>query len=84
MSSQSKINGYLSNFYKGTKNPSLDAMIYFMEEFNQLVSNVGFPIVACVFMFINNKELNKTIIDLTTTLKGIDTRLTMLEEKMEG
>ena len=52
-----------------------------MEEFNQLVSNVGFPIVACVFMFINNKELHKTIIDLTTTLKGIDTRLSILEQE---
>ena len=52
-----------------------------MEEFNQIVSNVGFPIVACVFMFINNKELNKTIIDLTTTLKGIDTRLSILEQE---
>ena len=29
------IQQYLSNFYKGTKNPSLDAMKYFMEEYNK-------------------------------------------------
>ena len=28
------INEYLNDFFKGTKNPSLDAMKYFMEAFN--------------------------------------------------
>ena len=51
-----------------------------MEEISQFVSNVGFPIVACIFMYFNQKELNKTISELSSTLKGIDTRLDILEK----
>ena len=35
-----------------------------MEEMSQFVSNVGFPIVACIFMYFNQKELNRTINEL--------------------
>ena len=51
-----------------------------MEEISQFISNVGFPIVACVFMYFNQKELNKSISELSSTLKGIDTRLDILEK----
>lgn len=51
-----------------------------MEEMSNFISNVGFPIVACVFMYFNQKELNKTIGELSSTLKGIDTRLDILEK----
>ena len=51
-----------------------------MSEINALISNVGFPIVACIFMYIQQKDLNKTIQELSTTLKGIDTRLDILEK----
>lgn len=51
-----------------------------MEELSTFISNVGFPIVACIFMYIQQKDLNKTITDLSTTLKGIDTRLDLLEK----
>ena len=30
-----------------------------MEEISQFISNVGFPIVACVFIYFNKKEKNK-------------------------
>lgn len=50
-----------------------------MQEITNLVSNVGFPIFACVIMFQQQKELNKAITDLTTTLKTIDTRINILE-----
>ena len=50
-----------------------------MEELTQIISNVGFPIVACVFMYKQQIELNKIITELSNTLKGIDTRLNMLE-----
>ena len=51
-----------------------------MQELSQLISNVGFPIVACVFMYKQQIELNKTITELSNTLKSIDTRLDNLEK----
>lgn len=51
-----------------------------MQELTQIISNVGFPIVACIFMYKQQIELNKTITELSNTLKGIDTRLNMLEK----
>lgn len=50
-----------------------------MQEISQVISNVGFPIVACIFMYKQQLELNKTITELSNTLKGIDTRLDNLE-----
>ena len=44
-----------------------------------VVSNVGFPIFACVMMFQQQKELNSVITDLTATLKTIDSRIDNLE-----
>ena len=50
-----------------------------MEEISQFVSNVGFPIFACIIMFQQQKELNKAITDLSSTLKSIDARIDILE-----
>ena len=52
-----------------------------MTEISNLISNVGFPIVACIFMYIQKKDLNTKIQELSTTLKGIDTRLDILEKE---
>lgn len=52
-----------------------------MNEITTLISSVGFPIVACIFMYKQQMDLNKTISDLSTTLKGIDTRIEYLESK---
>lgn len=52
-----------------------------MEELNVLISNVGFPIVACIFMYKQQQELNKTISDLSATLKTIDARIDSLENR---
>lgn len=54
-----------------------------MEELTNLISTVGFPIVACVFMYKQQISLNKTINELSTTLKSIDTRIQYLEKKGE-
>ena len=54
-----------------------------MNELTNLVSNVGFPIVACIFMYKQQVKLQETITDLTSTLKGIDTRLNQLERESE-
>ena len=51
-----------------------------MEEISQCISNVGSPIVACASMYFNQKELNKSISELSSTLKGIDTRLDILQK----
>ena len=51
-----------------------------MNEIAEFISNVGFPIVACIFMYKQQVELNKTITELSNTLKGIDTRLDNLEK----
>ena len=54
-----------------------------MNDLANLVSNVGFPIVACIFMYKQQVKLQETITDLTSTLKGIDTRLNQLERESE-
>ena len=50
-----------------------------MAEITTIISNVGFPIVACMFMYKQQVEMNNIITDLTTTLKTIDTRIELLE-----
>jgi len=51
-----------------------------MNEIAELISNVGFPIMACIFMYKQQIELNKTISELSSTLKSIDARLDNLEK----
>lgn len=51
-----------------------------MQEITQFINSVGFPIVACVFMYKQQIKTNQMILDLTTTLKGIDTRLEGIEK----
>jgi uncharacterized protein YoxC len=55
-----------------------------MNDIATLISNVGFPIVACVFMYKQQIELNKTITELSSTLKTIDARLEAIEGKREA
>lgn len=42
-----------------------------MTEIQNLISNIGFPIVACLFMFKQQQTLTSTIIDLKDTLQLI-------------
>ena len=50
-----------------------------MNELTSIISNVGFPIFACIIMFQQQKELNKAITELSSTLKSIDARIDILE-----
>lgn len=50
-----------------------------MEELTSLISNVGFPIVACIFMFIDRQKMTSAVTELTATLKVIDSRIDKLE-----
>lgn len=53
------------------------------EEITTLISSVGFPIVACAVMFKQNDKLTTSLTELTTTLKGIDTRIDQLEKGVQ-
>lgn len=52
-----------------------------MDEIIKIVNSVGFPIVAYFLMTKQVNTLHSIINDLSTTLKSIDTRLSILEEK---
>ena len=54
-----------------------------MDAFVQLVSNVGFPIACCVFMFINQNKLTETISELSATMQAIQHRLEDIEHKLD-
>ena len=47
-----------------------------------LVNGVGFPIVSFVFMYLQVQKMNNIILELTTTLKTIDTRLDNLQDQL--
>ena len=55
-----------------------------VKEIQELISNVGFPIVACIFMYKQNLELQKSLSELSTTLKAIDTRIDSIENDLKG
>ena len=55
--------------------------MFHIEQFIPIINNVGFPIFVCIYLVKNNEKLVNSITDLTVTLKGIDTRLEILEER---
>ena len=52
-------------------------------EVQDLITNVGFPIVACIFMYKQNLDLQKSLSELSTTLKAIDTRIDSIENDLK-
>lgn len=52
-----------------------------VQAITQIISSVGFPIVAAAAMFY---LYDKTIKDLTLTIQKIDTTLDMLARKIDG
>ena len=54
-----------------------------IQEVQELITNVGFPIVACIFMYKQNLELQKSLSELSTTLKTIDTRIDSIENDLK-
>ena len=54
-----------------------------IQEVQELITNVGFPIVACIFMYKQNLELQKSLSELSTTLKAIDTRIDSIENDLK-
>ena len=45
-----------------------------------LINSVGFPIIACVFMYMQVQKLNNIILELSTTLKAIDSRIDNIQD----
>ena len=52
-------------------------------EIQELISNVGFPIVACIFMYKQKLDLQKSLSELSTTIKAIDTRIDSIENDLK-
>ena len=52
-----------------------------MEEIVTIINTVGFPIFVCIYLVKNNEKLVNSITELNVTLKGIDTRMQILEER---
>ena len=46
----------------------------------QLITSVGFPIVACYVLFKQNSELTNTITKLTVTLETKNERIGKIED----
>ena len=53
------------------------------DEIIQVITNVGFPIACCVFLFMEVKSLSKTLSELNTTLMVINTRLDNIEDMIK-
>ena len=54
-----------------------------LQEIQELISNVGFPIVACIFMYKQNLDLQKSLSELSSTLKAIDARIDGIENELK-
>ena len=54
-----------------------------VQEIQDLISNVGFPIVACIFVYKQNLSLQKSLSELSSTLKGIDARIDSIENDLK-
>ena len=48
----------------------------------ELINSVGFPIIACVFMYMQVQKLNNIILELSTTLKAIDNRIDNIQDEI--
>ena len=53
-----------------------------LNDIMSIINGVGFPIGACVFMYMQVQKMNNIILELTTTLKTIDTRLDNLQDQL--
>lgn len=48
----------------------------------KLISNLGFPIVCCIVLFVQNNNFSKALNELTTTLQVMSERLEDIEKKV--
>ena len=53
-----------------------------VQQILEMVSNFGFPIVWVIVLFRQNSEFQKTLNDLSNTLKEMTVRLASIETKV--
>lgn len=54
-----------------------------IEEISTLIGSVGFPIAACVVLFIQNGKLQETLSAISTTMQSLAEKIADIERKME-
>lgn len=54
-----------------------------MSEIVQIISSVGFPIVACLFMFKQNNDLQRTLNEISQTMILMNERIKNIEDSFE-
>ena len=54
-----------------------------MSDLVQIISSVGFPIVACLFMFKQNNDLQKTLNEISQTMVLMNERIKNIEDSFE-
>lgn len=54
-----------------------------LQEIATLISSVGFPIAACVVMFMQNDKLQKTLNEIATTMAILTERVKDIESKID-
>lgn len=54
-----------------------------IESIVSIISSVGFPIFACIIMFKQNNDLQKTLNDISVTMALLTERIKDVENKMK-
>lgn len=54
-----------------------------MQDIVTLISNVGFPIACCIFLFKQQTKLTDTLTELSNTLTSINVRLDNIEDSIK-
>lgn len=54
-----------------------------IESLVSIISSVGFPIFACIIMFKQNSDLQKTLNDISVTMALLTERLKDVENKIK-
>ena len=55
-----------------------------IESIVSIISSVGFPIFACIIMFKQNSDLQKTLNDISVTMALLTERIKDVETKIKA
>lgn len=55
-----------------------------MNEIADFIKDVGFPIAACVFMFIQNNKLQGTLTNISIAMQKMADEISDLEDKINN